>query len=416
MADPIPQSVRVNDNLLSAWEEYVAPIHAHQVFKTWAGISLISAALTRRVWFRSTLAMPPIIPNLFVLLCGAPGSGKDNVITTVRNLLITATAGMEQQQGVVIAPESLSTKGLIDALADEEARLTFNFKNKGKTETVHIQSLYVINGELGSFMPDYQTQLVSIINALFNCQSSFTERVRGRGQGSTVKIENPHLAMLLGTQPAVFTRIVPVEAFSMGFTARLIICSAGVLERRPFFGSETIDAALEGKIISDIRAILHLAGEYKLDKRFKERLNEFHLNNPNAIKHSRFEDYNVRRSLHLSKIAMVCAAAESNELVLEERHFDQALNYLLLSEKDAPSLFDGLVTDQGFSHTVEQVLHGSAATQSTVTHAELERKLRRTHKPTEVGQIIRSMLQAEDIVFSHYNGGVPVYNVNTKAT
>ena len=69
MADPIPQSVRVNDNLLSAWEEYVAPIHAHKVFKTWAGISLISAALTRRVWFRSTPAMPPIIPNLFVLSC-----------------------------------------------------------------------------------------------------------------------------------------------------------------------------------------------------------------------------------------------------------------------------------------------------------------------------------------------------------
>ena len=414
MADPIPQSVRVNDNFLSAWEEYVAPIHAHKVFKTWAGISLISAALTRRVWFRSTPAMPPIIPNLFVLLCGAPGSGKDNVITAVRNLLANATASMETQQGVVIAPESLSTKGLIDALADEESRLTFSFKDKGKTKTAHIHSLYIVNGELGNFMPEYQTQLVSIINTLFNCQNTFTERVRGRGIGSTVKIENPHLAMLLGTQPAVFARIVPIEAFSMGFTARLIICYADNMARTPFFSEELTDSTLEGKIISDIRALLLLAGEYKLDKRFKTRLNDFHMENPGAIQHSRFEDYNVRRSLHLSKLSMVCAAAESNELVLEERHFDQALKYLTLSEKCAPALFDNLVTSNGFQHTVEQVLHSKP--QTTITHAELERKLRRTHKPQEVGQIIRSMIQAEDVVFSHYAGGIPVYNVKKEIT
>lgn len=411
MVSKIPQSVRTADNLLASWDEYVKPLHAHSIFKKWGGLSLISAALTRRVWFQTNPVMPLLFPNLFILLCGAPGSGKDLVINTIRDLLSSATEEMEQQQGVNIAPESLSTKGLIDALADDESRLAFTVKHGGKAETVHCHSLYVVNGELGAFMPEYQTQMISIINDLYNCKNSFTERVRGRGTSSTVKIENPHLAMLLGTQPAVFARIVPEEAFQMGFTARLIICNAGELTRKPFFNNETIDQTLKGKIISDIRALSLLAGEYKLSTRFKEKLNAFHVDNPGAIEHSRFIDYNVRRSLHLSKIAICCAAAESNELMLEEKHFDQALEYLLLSEKNVTALFDDLITSNGFHHSIEQVLHNKTKANCTITHAELERKLRKTHKPHEVGQIIRSMIQAGDITFAEYKGSIPIYNV-----
>lgn len=408
----IPPCTRTEDNLLDSWNKYVEPIHAHSLFKKWGGLSLISAALTRRVWFESSAVMPRIVPNLFVLFCGVPGSGKDNIINTVRALLAEATASMETQQGVVIAPEAISTKGLIDALADDESKLTFTMKYNGKTEIVHYHSLFIANGELGAFMPEYQTQMVSIINDLYNCKDTFTERVRGRGNSCTVKIENPHLAMLLGTQPAVFARIVPSEAFQMGFTARLIICNAGAFPRRPFFNKSTIDPTLKSKIISDIRALCLLSGEYKPDKRFERLLDDFNLENPGKISHSRFIDYNERRSLHLGKIAMCCAAAESNTLVLEERHFNQALEYLLLAEREAPLLFDDLITDQGFHHSIEQVLHDKA---QTITHAELERKLRKTHKPHEVGQIIRSMIQAGDIVFSSYRGSMAIYTVQKEA-
>jgi hypothetical protein len=403
---------RTENNLLSAWDKYSKPLHAHPLFKKMGGLSLVSAILTRKVWFQTNPVMPMLYPNIFMLLCGPPGSGKDLVINTIRELLSAMMEGMEQQNGVNVGPEALSTKGLIDAIADDSARLTFNFTKGGKTHTVHYHSLYIVNGELGAFMPEYNTQMVSIINDLYNCKSSFGERVRGRGASSELKIENPHLAMLLGTQPAVFARIVPEEAFQMGFTARLIICSANKLTKRALFDSTEIDPTLFDKIASDLRVLSMLTGEYKPSKHFKEKLNAFHVENPNALNHSRFVDYNERRSLHLGKIAMCCAAAESNELILEERHFDQALDYLTTAEEDAPALFDNLITSQGFHHSIEQVLHNK--NQCTITHAELERKLRRTHKPQEVGQIIRSMIQANDISFSHYAGTMPVYNVQTE--
>ena len=412
MAPKIPP--RTESNLLESWDSFAAPLHASSLFKKIGGLSLISATLTRKVWIRTNPALPCLFPNLYIILCGPPGAGKDMVIGAIRSLIIKMMEGMEQQSGINLAPESLSTKGLIDALADENSRLTFSYCEKGKTVTAHYQSLYIANGELGAFLPEYNTQFVSIINDLFNCKPSFSERVRGRGTASTLTIENPHLCMLLGTQPAIFARIIPLEAWQMGLTARLLICNADEAIRRPVFTSVTkYDTTLFDRIASDLRALSFLAGEYKPNKDYQDKLNAFHMENPGAITHSRFEDYNVRRSLHLNKIAMCVAAAQSNELVLTGEHFDQALAYLKLSEKDVSKLFDNLLTSQGFQDSVEQVLH-SSATLSTVTHAELERKLRRTHKPAEVGQIIRSMLQAEDIVFSHYNGGVPVYNVNTK--
>jgi hypothetical protein len=405
---------RSQTNVLTAWNEFVKPLHASPIFKTMGGLSLVSAVLTRKVWFKTNPVMPALFPNLYIILCGPPGSGKDLVINQIRAILAAMMVGMEQQQGINIGPESLSTKGLIDALADENARLAFSFKNNGKTETVHYHSLFIANGEFGAFMPEYNTQMVSIINDLFGCKNSFSERIRGRGASSTISIENPHLAMIIGTQPAVFARIVPIEAYMMGLTARLLICNANETVKKPMFDGATTDLTLFDKIASDLRAISFITGEYKPNKTFKEKLNWFHMENPGAITHSRFEDYNVRRSLHLGKIALCCAAAESNELVLEERHFEQALDYLLLSEKDAPALFDGLVTDQGFSHTVEQVLHDKTVVHSTITHAELERKLRRTHRPYEVGQIIRSMIAAGDITFAEYKGSIPIYHVHTK--
>lgn len=402
---------RIENNLLDTFCKYVSDIQGPALFKTWGGLSLLSAALSRRVWFKSSPVMPPIFPNLFVLLCAAPGSGKDLIINTVRDILIDTTNGMEQQQGVNIGPEFISTKGLIDALADEDSQFSFTYSHLGKPITTKYHSLYFANGELGTLIPEYSVQLISLINDLYNCKRSLGDQVRGRGAGANVKIENLHLAMLLGTQPAVFARIIPIEAFQTGFTSRLNICYVSEIPRKPFFVEEegVNYSRLHDNIISDLRAICLMAGEYKVEKRFKEKLNDFHMTNPKPLTSSRFEDYNARRSFHLAKIAMCCAAAESNEMMLNERHFDIAMKYLQDAEHDVESLFDGLVTSQGFSGSVEQVLNKHEM--KTITHAELERSLRKTHKPYEVGAIIRSMIQANDIVFTRYMGTMPVYTV-----
>lgn len=403
---------RIESNLLETFDKYVEPLQGPSLFKRWGGLSLVSAALSRRVWFKTSPVMPPIFPNLFILLCARPGSGKDMIINTVRDLLSDASAGMEQKQGVNIGPEIISIKGLVDALAEESSQFSFTYRHLGKSITTNYHSIYFANGELGTLIPEYNVQLISMINDLYNCKRGFGEQVRGRGPSSAVKLENLHLAMLIGTQPATFARIIPEEAFQTGFTARMNICYVANVIPKPFFTEEANSSLYirqYNNIISDIRAIYLMGGEYKVDAVFKKRLNDFHLDRPGLLSSTRFEDYNERRSLHLGKIAMCCAAAESNELILRESHFDQALVYLQQAEKDVESLFDNLVTAQGFHTSVEQALNNKG--KKTITQAELERNLRKRHRPYEVGAIIRSMIQANDIVFTRYIGSMPVYTI-----
>jgi hypothetical protein len=241
----------------------------------------------------------------------------------------------------------------------------------------------------------------------------FEEQIRGRGSSSTVKITNPHLAMLMGTQPTTLSETFPEQAFRMGFFSRTnIVSTKKSVPVKLYDRSRPNNEALFPKLVSDLRAISMLQGEFKTTPAFEEIANDFHLKQPNNLKHSRFEDYNTRRSLHLHKLAMVCAISESSKMLLDVPQFDRAKEYLYEAEADAPEVFDGIVTSDGFQHSVEQVLVGNKT--GIISHQQLERSLRRTHKPHEVGQIIRSMIGGGDIVEIPTKIGLPKYKIATQ--
>ena len=400
---------RTLEDFLTAWMEYVSPRPTSSLFKEWGGLGLLSAVLTRKVWVQTNPTFPPIFPVLYAILIGPPGSGKDMIINLVRELLVAASVGMAPGKGFNVGPESFSVKGLIDALADDDAEFTFEYKDKGKKLSVSYNSLIICNAELGTFLPEYNTHLVSCINDLYNCKPSFSDRVRGRGNASVVTINNPHLMLLLGTQPATLTDIVPEQAFQMGFTSRINMIVSKEVELQPLFNDTAPDnSALYQKLVSDIRAIASLTGSFKTTKEYRSLVNEFHLTNPGKLEYSRFEDYNTRRSLHLNKLAMIHSVSQGNKMLLDAELFHKAKDTLMRAEAVSPMVFEDLKTNSGFHHTVEQVLHNTG---ETITLAALERKLRKTHKPYEVGLIIRSMVSAGDLIPTPTKTGVQVFQV-----
>ena len=111
---------------------------------------------------------------------------------------------------------------------------------------------------------------------------------------------------------------------------------------------------------------------------------------------------------------MICSASESNKMLIDINHFNRAQEFLYEAEDAAPSVFSELTTSNGFSHTVEQVLEGSKG-RSIIPHQQLERTLRRTHKPYEVGMIIKSMINAGDLTEIPTKAGLPKYKISRKA-
>ena len=108
--------LRCLENILDAWYEYVAPLPTHPLFKKWSGIFTVAAALTRRVWIHADPAMPPLYPNLWIMLTGQPGSGKDMAINRVAELFDDINEKAEAGMQYYLGEESLSAKGLVDSL------------------------------------------------------------------------------------------------------------------------------------------------------------------------------------------------------------------------------------------------------------------------------------------------------------
>lgn len=401
---------RVLGDFLRTWEEYVKYLPAPANFKRWGGLFLISAALSRKVWVTTDPTFPPLFANLFVLLIGPPGCGKDIVINKVAKLINAANEGMQQGSGFRMAGRSISAKGIIDLMAEDDSCFSYRAKIKGKMSMVEFHSVLVCVPELGTLLPVYNTQLVSFLNELYNCNEMFEEQIRGRGTSSTVKITNPHLAMLMGTQPTTLSETFPEQAFRMGFFSRTnIVSTKKSMPVKLYDRTRPNNELLFPKLVSDLRAMSMLQGGFKTTPAFEKIANDFHLKQPKNIKHSRFEDYNTRRSLHLHKLAMICAISENSKMLLDVPQFDRAKEYLYEAEADAPKVFDDIITSDGFQHSVEQVLIGSKT--GIISHQQLERSLRRTHKPHEVGQIIRSMLGGGDIVEMETKVGLPKYKI-----
>lgn len=411
MAKQIP---RTTSDLLSVVDEYFEFLPAAAPFKKWGGIWLISAALSRRCWTIANPVFGPLYPNLFVMLVGNPGSGKDAVINQIVDILRFAHEGLEQGQGFQFSGRSLSPKGVIDLLNGEDSEFNFQRRIDGKMQTVKYHSFLLCAPEFTTVMPVYNTQLIAFLNELYNCSSVFEEQVRGRGAVSQVSIKNPHVAAFMGIQPATLFEVFPEQAFRMGFFSRVnMIYTEETFPANPFDDAKPDRTDRLPRIITDVRSIAQLSGEFKPTKAAGDLIKDFANNGPGALKQSRFLDYNTRRWMHLTKIALACSASESNSLTIEVPHVERAMKYLVASEKVMPKVFENISTADGFEHTVEQLLVNTRT--SIITHQELERALRRTHRPYEVGQIIASMLRAGDLEEIATKKGLPKYQISDDA-
>jgi hypothetical protein len=154
-----------------------------------------------------------------------------------------------------------------------------------------------------------------------------------------------------------------------------------------------------------------MSGEFSLTDEAWEKADEFHLveAHKTALQGSRFEDYNERRSLMLLKLSQIYSAAESQSLEITTSHIDKALDIMLRTEKEMPRVFNNLVSSRGFSTTVEELIQSSDRTH--ISHQEVEQMLRKRHRPSEIREILRSMIMSGELVPEGTRAGLPIYKI-----
>lgn len=302
--------------------EWSHGIPSPEPFRRWAAVVAIAGAMERRCWTETAESI--MHPNLFVLLVAPPGVGKSQAIDRVHELW--ASTGK-----LNVAPSSITKAGMIDHLQEGQKQVT-----NGAFEIYHC--LNIASSEFGSLVPAHDLAFLNTLNELYDCRNVYEERTRGGGK---LQLDKPHICIIAGTQPKFLAELLPETAFGMGFTSRLIMVFCAEQVKVKIFGKrENRSSISRNDLVGDLRRVCELRGEFQWEDEAASALEEWHEEDmPPKPDHPKLQSYNPRRLAHLIKLCMVHSAAESNELVVRKRHFDQARELLLDAEAVMPEIF-----------------------------------------------------------------------------
>lgn len=174
------------------------------IYRKWAGVGLVSAALSRKVW-TTTLDNAQTFGNMNIMLVGDPAQGKSLTLGPVRALLEPFAA----EDRVRLAP-SITT---LPALEQDMGRY-FNPKVADWP-----RSYIIVADELGALFKEWDSELMQTLAALWDNNPKFNKFTKTQGRDMMTA---PYIGMLAGAQPQWLADAFPKGAFKTGLPSRFI--------------------------------------------------------------------------------------------------------------------------------------------------------------------------------------------------
>lgn len=329
-------------NWVAAFEKLTAYTGSPARLRRWAGIACLAGALEQKTWVVTNNS--PLYPNLYTILVAPPGIGKSAAIGQLRHF-------WSKLKDHKLAASNVSKASLIDELADAQRILV----RAGKVPpTVEFHSLKVIASELTVFIPEFATDFMSVMTNIYD-NEPFSERKRT----AKVKIEiaKPQINFVAGTTPSSLVQLLPEGAWDQGFLSRTLLVYDADVKVQSLFATTTADKQLMLDMESDIKEIGDLFGEIKFTPEAAEFIDHWQMNGRLPVPdHPKLQHYLSRRVAHLLKLCQVACISDSNSLVIEVHHIQQAMDWLFDLETYIPEIFKAM-SNGGEGKVMEEAWH-----------------------------------------------------------
>jgi hypothetical protein len=228
----------------------------------------------------------------------------------------------------------MTGKGMIDELASEKSQQSFTHNG----QEYSFSSLLMPVAELGTLLQEYDTGQISILNDLYDCNQSYNERTRGGGE---LYIENPHLSMLMGTQPKFLGHVFPENAFGMGLTSRIIMVYDDRQVGLDLFGSsgQASEQAFNS-LVASFKPIAGMKGQFDASPEAQAAIQDlYNTGIPPQPTTFKLGHYTTRRLAHLLKLCMIMGAARHGLPYIALEDVENAYAVLLDVEKRMGEVF-----------------------------------------------------------------------------
>lgn len=322
---------------LTAFCDYASFGEAPRRMYFWVGVSAVAGALRRRVWIDQ--AYFRWYPNFYVVLVAPPGIvSKSTTAGISMNLL-------RKVPGIHFGPDVVTWQALIGAFQGVKEEFKLVDAATGEIIYVPMCAMTIESSEFGNLLNPQDKDMVDLLVTLWDGkQGAFTKITKMSGNDS---VENPWINIVACTTPAWIAGNFPEYMIGGGFTSRCLFVYAEEKAKYVAYPGLHVPANLgdvEKALIHDLEYISNaFVGPYTLDKPavdWGEAWYKHHYEKrPDGLDDERFGGYIARKQTHIHKLAMVLAAATSDQQIITAENLALANTMVTELETDMPRVF-----------------------------------------------------------------------------
>ncbi len=377
---------RIHDDWLRAYVEYAQHTEAPVRMHFWSGVSAVAGALRRRVWIDQ--AYFKWYPNFYICMVAPPGVVSKSTTAGIAMDLLKLVPGIKFGPNIVTWPE----------LVAQFASATEAFEYKGEYHAM--SPLTLESSEFGNLVNPADKEMVDLLVSLWDGkQGAFTKATKTSGNDS---VENPWINLIACTTPSWIAGNFPEYMIGGGFTSRTIFVYADTKAKRVAYPRKHVPLDLQQIAESLVSDLTHIAttlcGEYILTaeaESWGEAWYEQHWDTrPKNLDDDRFGGYVARKQTHIHKLAMVMAAAQGDDLVIQRHHLEDAYTMVTDLEPDMNFVFAKIGKSDTSFYTDKLVVY---------VHQQGEVSIQDAYR--QVHTYFPSMREFEDVVLGCIRAG-----------
>lgn len=372
-------------NWLQAYLDYTEDTEAPREMHFWTGVSVLAAALRRRVWF--DMGYFRWYPNFFIVFVAPPGIVKktstiDIGVDLIRNV-----------KDVIFTPDSVTWQKLLKFLEDNQQVVTITNPD-GSVTKKQMAAVSAYIGELENFLKLHDEGFNGTLIALYDGKVEDTQYVHSTVGGVSAGITNPWLNLIGATTPSWIRQSIPENMIGGGLFSRIVFVCADKRNRviaYPKYETRRDRSKLRDDLIHDLLIISTHYGEMVPTLEAIEFGTEWYRNmeatRSLAIASARYDGYYARKQAHVHKLAMILSISRKNDRSIEKRDLEDAIRMMEVAEKSLNRVFEavGQVDEAKRTDAIQQMVKAH----KRITNQDLFSLMRTTMSKDEFQGAVR---------------------------
>lgn len=388
------------EGLFADFMKYVTPpgtlgTEACPRFHFYAFSSVIGAVVARKVIFQRSSLLPPLYPNLWVVLVAPQGIGnKSSAIRVAKSFLDR----MPEEIRPRILASKLTPEALVKALSSAyiDPKSIENVP-PGMIPIIKKKAQGVLySSEFGVLLgrEKYNMGMIALLTDLYDCPDEWTSETVMRGGERLYEV---CLTIMAASTPDWMQSMLPTDAFKGGFMSRLLLVPLPDTWYLRVADPPEPDKELGENIVQQLREVQKLSGTMTWSEEAKEFFDDWYHGLPLPEPGPKAA-YLERKQNHLLKLAMVLQIAKTKSLVIDLDSISRSLNLLTSIERDTLRIVDYISVEPKM-RAVQRVLELLEAKDS-ITEAELlDQSWRYLTRPSEFDDIVKMLLRTKKVTF-----------------